>query len=450
MPAVTALLDTLSIDSLRRWGLKGGISFLDQGTFSGANFVLNVLLARWLDPAAFGAFVVAFAVFLFFTGFHNALILEPMSVLGPSKHAGNLPQYISFQFRLHIWLSCGLGLSMLAVGGILRKFGGSETNGALGSAIMAAAVALPFMLFIWLVRRIYYLLGKPTGALACSVLYAICLGAGILLSRATPGQHGVATWYAVLGVAGLLGGLVPPLLTGVPFTRRDLSTRDRDQILSEQWVFGRWLVAATILYAMGVQIQILLAAVLLGLGSAGIWRAVQNFALPMIQSITAVAVLGLPTLSREFGARNFAALRRKGLWITLLLTAAAVAYEAALLIFSGPLERLLYGNKFSSYVWLIPVVGLVPILTAIETGFSLIVRSLQRPVFYLVYNASMAGAGIIFAPILILAWGLAGAALSQIVVALVSLAVIVYIYRRWFPGESGESGPTVVRAGGFE
>ena len=30
------------------WIQKGGLTVLDQGLFSGANFLVNILLARWL------------------------------------------------------------------------------------------------------------------------------------------------------------------------------------------------------------------------------------------------------------------------------------------------------------------------------------------------------------------------------------------------------------------
>lgn len=428
----------LSIDQARRWGLKGGVSLLDQGLFSGSNFVLNVLLARWLDPAAFGAFVVAFAVYLFFTGFHNALILEPMSVLGPSRHGDQMPRYIAYQFRMHAWLAGALALAMLLFGALLLKYGGPKSDPLLASAVMAAGVALPFMLFIWLARRIFYVLSLPAGALSCSVLYAMSLAVGAYLVRLVIGASSIWIWFALMAAASALGGAVPLLAAKIRLTHSALNGAYAAAILSEHWIFGRWLVAATILYTVGAQIQVFLAAGLLGLDAAGIWRAVQNFALPMIQSITAVAALGLPALSREFGAKDFRMLRRKGLLVTVSMTALAIAYEAVLVIFARPLEHVIYGSKFEAVVWLIPLVGLVPILAAMETGFSLIVRSLQRPAFYVVYNASMALAGIVCAPFLIHAWGLAGAAASQILVAIVSLVVILYIYQRWYPRAYGD------------
>jgi O-antigen/teichoic acid export membrane protein len=440
---VTSGFDDTVSRRIRQWGVKGGVTLLDQAVFSGSNFVLNVLLARWLDPSAYGAFVVAFAIYLFFTGFHNALILEPMSILGPANHRHEMPAYITQQIYLHFVISGGLGLLLVLAGLVVSEIGRQPADARLTSAMMGAGIALPFMLFIWLVRRIYYVLGNPIGALLCSLTYSALLGLGIYATRHAATAVPLGYWYLVLGVASFMGALLPLTIARIPLRRATAGGRESRKVLQELWAFGRWLVIATVLYTIGAQIQVFVTAGLLDLGSAGTWRAVQNFALPVMQSITAIAALGLPVLSAEFGKGNFQELRRKGLFVTAWLSALALLYEIALMFFSAPLEQLIYGPKFASFAWLIPLVGLVPVLASVEAGFSLIVRSLQRPVFYVIYTASTAVAGIIFAPILIARWGLAGAAVSQLLVALVSLAVIVYIYRRWFPGE-GPRGATSV------
>ena len=48
---------------------------LDQGFFAGANFVLNILLVQWMGEDWYGAFTVAFTVFLLATGLTAALAI---------------------------------------------------------------------------------------------------------------------------------------------------------------------------------------------------------------------------------------------------------------------------------------------------------------------------------------------------------------------------------------
>ncbi|MGB5153560.1 MAG: hypothetical protein WBN74_07940, partial [Candidatus Sulfotelmatobacter sp.] len=51
-----ALKEILSFDpagvreKLVPWAMKGGLAILDQGVFAGSNFVISILLARWLSP----------------------------------------------------------------------------------------------------------------------------------------------------------------------------------------------------------------------------------------------------------------------------------------------------------------------------------------------------------------------------------------------------------------
>jgi hypothetical protein len=81
-------MPTRRIVSARRlaWVGKGALAIVDQGLLSGSNFLLAVLLARWLPRDQYGAFALGFSIFLFLSGLHNAFFLEPMSVLGPESY----------------------------------------------------------------------------------------------------------------------------------------------------------------------------------------------------------------------------------------------------------------------------------------------------------------------------------------------------------------------------
>src|SRR3712207_1992334 len=81
--------------ALKRWVTKGLWAVLDQGFFASSNFVLNVLLARWLAPADYGAFSLAFAVFLLIGSLHTAVLTEPMLVFGPGKYKDRLSEYMA-------------------------------------------------------------------------------------------------------------------------------------------------------------------------------------------------------------------------------------------------------------------------------------------------------------------------------------------------------------------
>jgi len=76
----------ISVYQLREWIIRGDWAVLDQGLFSGANFLVNILLTRWLSPEEYGAFAVALSTFYLFADFHTAVLTEPMMFFGLGKN----------------------------------------------------------------------------------------------------------------------------------------------------------------------------------------------------------------------------------------------------------------------------------------------------------------------------------------------------------------------------
>src|SRR5437879_1887053 len=60
------------------WATKGGLAIVDQGLISGSNFLLGILLARWLVPEQYGAYALAFSLFLLLSFLYHSMLLEPM------------------------------------------------------------------------------------------------------------------------------------------------------------------------------------------------------------------------------------------------------------------------------------------------------------------------------------------------------------------------------------
>src|SRR5207244_1084817 len=121
---------------------KGFWAVLDQGMFSVANFGANILLAKWMSKAQYGAFAVAFALFLLLGTFHNALIIEPMLVFGNDRYGKRLKRYLGALLYGHAAVTL-IGAALLAGAGLVaaRVFRAPE----LGMALVAMGAAAPFM-----------------------------------------------------------------------------------------------------------------------------------------------------------------------------------------------------------------------------------------------------------------------------------------------------------------
>jgi O-antigen/teichoic acid export membrane protein len=406
---VGSLSAGLNRERLRFWGIQSGVSILDQGLTSGASFVLNLFLARWLTAEGYGAFAIAFATLLFISGFHNVLVLEPMSVFGPASHAISTVSYFRAQLRVHFLLTAYLSVSLLLTAGAIATFG---IQRELALATAASAVAFPLVLFLWLVRRMCYVVHRPSIAVWASAGYLALLLVGLFLMHRL-GRMNPAAAIIVMALASVAAVLAPLCKLQILSPPRGTLCSWKE-VLRENWSYGRWLVVSTMLYSVASQTQPYLVAALLGLGAAGILRAMQMPSLVMTQVVSAVGLLLLPTMAREYGRGHLRRLRRKAVYASVVLATTASAYAAALGIFARPIERLMYSGKFSSSAWLISVLGLVPVCTGIAAGFSMALRACQKPHFDLLANAISAPVGLVTALFFTKLWGLGGASISMV------------------------------------
>jgi O-antigen/teichoic acid export membrane protein len=424
-----SLMAGMDFKRLRSWGTRGGMAILDQGAYSGSNFILNILLARWLTQQDYGAFSVAFTVVLFLSGFHNAIQLEPMSVIGPSNYPEELDDYLYAQIRLNFILTIPIALLLALAGKILLWVGMIDSY--LSLVLVAAGLALPFILFLWVVRRTFYVRQQSKGALFSSVAYAILLMGGLFLAHHF-GRESSLAGFGLMGTASLLSSLITLFWWRGRFARGKAFIQ-MDKVMSSHWDFGKWALIAAALTVAASQIQILLTASMIDLEAAGAFRAMQNFVLPMVQTIAAVSIFGLPILSADFGRGDYASLSRKGLVITYSMTGLAVLYFIILWLLAVPLDQWLYGGKYNAYIWLIAPLGLMPIFTALATGYSVILRSIQKVQYYLINGIASGIAGIVSSFFMIKAWGITGAVASLVLTFFISAVITIYLYYVWFP-----------------
>jgi len=60
---------------------KGGGGVLEQGVFSGTNFLISILLARWLLPQEYGLFALIYSAMFFGLLVQTVFFVEPMYII---------------------------------------------------------------------------------------------------------------------------------------------------------------------------------------------------------------------------------------------------------------------------------------------------------------------------------------------------------------------------------
>jgi len=411
--------------TIYRWGLKGGLGILDQGLFSGANFLAIVFLARSLDTEDFGGFAVGFAALSFFMQIYTSFVLEPMSILGPSNYRERIGSYLLAQVRLLFLLATPTGVFL---GFIiwLNQFIGNDTIAT--SVLIFSSISLPFILFPLLMRRIFYVLLKPGLALLGSAIYFLGLFLVFFLLVRIRVLNEISS-VLLLSLAGLLSGFT--LLLFLQNEKSPEDPVDLKAILVETWSFGKWLIVSGVLIGLATQSQIYLTGVLSRLEEAGAVRILQTFIQPMMFTSTAFSALATPAITVDFASGFYKSMRRKMIRFTLILGGTALVYELLLVLFSASLNQILFEEKYSSYTSQIPIWGLVPILLSFFWGGAISLQVSQKPQAMLIISGFWALFSFVPGLIIIPAWGAWGATVSIVmgfIAAFVSTWVLYWLW----------------------
>jgi O-antigen/teichoic acid export membrane protein len=407
------------------WAMKGGLALLDQGVFAGSNFVLSILLARWLSAEQYGTFAVAFAVFLFLLNFHQALLLEPMLVFGSSIYRNHLRRYMRGLLALHVGMSVVFVAGLLTSAFVSYRIG--QGNG-LPAALLGIAFTTPTVLLFWLTKRTFYLKLSPAPSAAAALLYcALTMGGLAVVYK----HHLLSplTAFLLMGLGGLGSSLV--LLTYLAAKLpRTADGPTVGETWRKHWDYGRWALGANAMMWIPINAFYPLVSRFAGLAQAGELKALMNFASPMLQTCAALSSLMLPYAARVMQERGRSGadviLKR----MTFLCVACAVPYWIVLLVFQRQAFHMLYSGRYMQVAHLLPIVALASIAGSAFFGPSIVLRSLEAPrlVFASVTISSVIA--VVAGVPMTWAWGVAGAVWSIALSETLAFVAAVVLLRR--------------------
>lgn len=354
------------------WVWKGSLAILDQGLIAGTNFLLNILLARWLAPEQYGVYALAFAGFLFLAALYDALLLEPMAVLGPVAYQSRRREYLGAL----LGIQGGLGVAVLVLLGTTAAVGRAYSLD-LTRALAGLAVAAPCILLFWLARGACYLDLAPGTAVRGALLYAAVVLGGLWVvyrgGRLSP-------FSAFLLMGG--GSLVVALFLLARCRPTVKSVTDRTEwagVWKRHWAWGRWELGASVVNSLTQNISYVLAGAFLGMAEVGALKALMNLALPVNHTTMALRRLAQPYVSGVSGEQGYPAARGWVRKIGWLFAAGGLLYFAAISGWREPVLRLLYGGNFTAHVELVPWVALCVAISSSAYGFMVGLRAVQRP-----------------------------------------------------------------------
>jgi O-antigen/teichoic acid export membrane protein len=358
--------------------LARGVSTLslavaDQGLAAGANYLSAILLARWMEPADYGGFAVAASILALLAMLQQALFLDPMIAIGPSKYRSQ-PCYVAAHTLTQL-------AAVIIVAGVL---GGACLVASAGGADVAATSILsglalgvtPYLYFRYL-RYAAYLLCSPGAAASGSLLYSACLFAGLFGLRHFD-MLSIRSVLILFGAASVPVVLLMALTLRLPW-RISLLDPVWEGWFRRHWDYGRWELGGAFASWAGSNVWLAFAGTALTLSQVGGLRALTNLLLPESNGIAAMRRLLLPRLAGLSGEVERRSMRGPIRNTTMLFMGSAGVYAALLCLFSQEVLHFLYGGRFVEYSGLVPLLAATTVLHAGAEGFCTGLRALQSP-----------------------------------------------------------------------
>jgi len=314
-----------------------------------------------------------------------------------------------------------LALAMIAIAVVLRLFYPVDVS----RAFLMLAVVAPFILTTWLGRAGFYAQLKPGkaalgGAIYCGTVLG-CLFILYITNHLSP-----PTAFLAMGIAGLLANL---------FFRGELRRGAHDGpasltlgiVMRDHWNYGRWAMASAIVAWFPDNIYYTLLSTRAGLeGVAGL-RALINLVSPLIQTLTALAGVLIPTLVRHLTEGGTKRLTKAVNMLLAVLLPCSILYVGTVWMYRTTLIGLLYAGKYMQYSSTpVFVIASLPICVTATMVLGAGLRALEKPEYvFCSYIAGTLSAGAIGIPLALHA-GVAGAAIGLLVSNVVTAVAMTW------------------------
>jgi len=410
---------------LVRWVTTSGLALMDQGFISGSNFMIGIVLARWLTPDAYGSYALAFSVLLLLLPVYQSLLLEPMTVFGASSYRRSLRAYFKRLLAMHVTVAAAI-VAVLGAFAVIVRY--RAPSGPLPGALVGVTIAAPCILLFWLVRRVFYLGLSLVPAASAAGLYFTILISGMYAAyrfhRLSP-----LSAFLVMG----LGALITSLLLLVCLKRQLASgetVSGSRELWRRHWEYGRWALASCIAGWVPTYIYYPLLSSSSGMASVGELRALTNLALPLFQTYTALSMVFLPHIARiraDKGSEQAMAFTRN---VTMIFVSGAILYWALVLPFRTVVFHLLYSGKYSEVGYLVPLVALESVLWCATCGPATALRGIESPASVFWARCASSAVSVVVGIAVTLTYGIHGALWAMAASSGATLVVAFILLRK--------------------
>jgi O-antigen/teichoic acid export membrane protein len=339
-----------------------GWTVADQAVSSLTNAALTIGLAGFLAPDQYGAFAVAFSVYMIATGVSQAVGTQVFSI----RYAGE----VDGPRRQALRAAAAAALLVGVLGGALVALIASFLGSPVRESLLALALFFPALLLQDTWRGLLIAVGSARGAFANDVLWTVlqALFIGLLLWQ---GQDSAAWFLCAWGLGAAAAATLGARQAGRPSSAGG----------AVRWLRGHRDISAptltdSLLTTGAAQVAFLLVGVVGTVGDVGTLRAAHSLLGPLNVPALALAMFALPELVR----RRLAGRRliRAAVGMSALLVVIDLTWGAVLLALPESVGTALLGETWPQARGALPGLILLMVWVHAIAGAMTVLRSLDR------------------------------------------------------------------------
>jgi O-antigen/teichoic acid export membrane protein len=373
---------------------RAGWAVIDQGFVSLANFALGIVVARLVTATEFGAFGLAFAIYLMALAVSRAFATQPLAIRFGARDEGEFRRGAAQATGVAVVIGLVFAASILMIALVL--------GGIQGQVLIALAIVLPGLLVqdAW---RFTMFTSRRGRVAVINDLIATSVMAGLIVLVVTTGVETVSVvmlcWgagAAVAALAGIYQAQVWPQPAGAIRWFR------------EHWDITPAFFGSELLEAIGAQAFLFMLGAIAGLAAVGSVRGAQLLVGPVYIMSAGVNLSLVPEMSRQTGSMS--RFRRLSLLLSGSLAVIGITWGIALLLLPDSIGGQLLGETWPGARSVLLPISLSIIIPLISIGPRIGLRVLEDTSGTLRVSVMQAGLTIGGGVLGALAGGVTGAA----------------------------------------
>ncbi len=345
------------------------LSFANQGLISLFHFVINIVLVKLWEPAAYGVFALVLVIVWTLRSVQGAALNSPLGVHAPRLNR-RAPRAL-----LELALSSVNALFVLLV--FLAVAAGALLSGDdLLSPVAAWAVAAytAGSLLINYVRAYLFSYLKAGIVTAVDLTFVAISGLAIALALLAPEQTSLASVLGLLAAGSFAGAIVGFVLSGQPL-RLTLKPRVLAYYLAP-WRDVRWALAGVGIINLQTRAHALIVSASLGAEAFAVLAAGNLLFGPIRMLLVAWGKITRPYLARCIGQDRVGKISESNRLSFIALGLGFTILFSGLYLFWAPIDALIYGDKYADMKLVVAAWGLVSVLSSCRSLLSIPLQSM--------------------------------------------------------------------------